>query len=142
MMQKLLTHRPVWFDGILLIRIFTAVMIFPYGLELFNPAKMLDLQNFLNDIHFPLHIPMSYVAKIAEFAGSILLALGLFTRLIVIPLMVNMIVVIVFMARGIFTDEGATLFFILFLTFFFTGPGRLSLDYLFFERRKDDASRH
>jgi len=112
-------------------------MIFPYGIELFKPAAMKDLQAFLTDIHWPMPIFFSYVAKLVELVGAVLLALGLFTRLIAIPLMFNMVVVIRFMAGGdIFNDQAATLFFILFLTSFLTGPGRLSLDYLFFGRKK------
>lgn len=137
MMQIFFTSRPVWFDGILLVRIFTAVMIFPYGLEMFNPAAMKDLHAFLTDIHFPAPIFMGYVAKLVELAGAVLLAPGLFTRLITIPLMFNMVIVTIFMGGGdIFNDRAATLFFVLFLTLFLTGPGKFSLDYLFFGRKK------
>lgn len=138
MMQRFFTNRPVWFDGMVLIRVFTAVMIFPYALELFNPASMKDLQAFLTDIHWPRPIFFSYVAKLVELIGAVLLALGLFTRLVTIPLMFNMVVVIKYMAGGdIFNDQAATLFLILFLTCFLTGPGKLSLDYLVFGRKKE-----
>lgn len=69
----------------------------------------------------------------AEFFCSILLILGLGTRIVLIPLIIAMTVV-AFMVHGsdpLSEKESALLFLIPFLTLFITGPGKYSLDYFF-----------
>ncbi len=138
MSTKLLSTRPHWELGLLITRVVSAIMIIPYGMELFDSAKMNDLQHFLSSIGFPLAKPMSYLAKITELFGGICLGLGLLTRLVAIPLSFCMLVVIYTMGDGsIFNDQTATLFLLLFLSFLFIGPGKWSLDFLIFDRHKN-----
>ncbi len=66
----------------------------------------------------------------AEFFCSIFLMLGLFTRLACIPLLVSTFVAV---AKGHKYDilgeaEHASLFFLIYLTILFIGPGRISVD--------------
>lgn len=137
MRLKLFAATGIWPDGVAVIRVFTAIMIVYHGLELFDAKAMKDLQDFLTDTGFPLPVPMSYAAKITEFGGGILLAVGLFTRLITIPLMVCMTVVTAGMGNwNIFNSETSSLLFVLFLLFFLCGAGRLSLDYWLFDRKE------
>jgi putative oxidoreductase len=66
----------------------------------------------------------------AEFFCSIFVILGLFTRLAVIPIMIVMLIAI-FKAHNvdIFGEaEHPALFFLIFLTLLFVGPGRVSVD--------------
>ena len=136
MKTKLFTSNPLWPGGIFIVRIFTGIMIIPHGQELFDANRMKEMFSFLNDIKFPLATPLGYLAKISEFFGGILIIAGLFTRIVTIPLMITMCVVIKIMGGGnIFNDTSATLFFLLFLGIFFTGPGKWSLDYLLFDRK-------
>ena len=70
------------------------------------------------------------LAIFAECFCAVLLALGLLTRLAVIPLMVVMAVAM-FRAHNfqIFGDaEKPALFFLIFLTILFVGPGKISVD--------------
>lgn len=66
----------------------------------------------------------------AEVVCSILLILGLATRLAVIPLITTMAVAffIVHAADDFKTKELALIYLSIFLCIFFTGPGKLSLD--------------
>jgi len=76
----------------------------------------------------------------AEFVCSILLILGLFTRLAVIPLIIGMSV-IAFVVHGPdlwSAKELPLLYAILFSTILIGGPGRYSLDRIFFHRRSRD----
>lgn len=141
MKTKLFTSYPLWPDGILIVRIFTGIMILPHGQELFDANSMKETLGFLNEIKFPLATPLGYLAKICEFFGGILIMLGLFTRIMTIPLIITMGVIIKIMGGGnIFNDTSATLFLLLFLSIFFTGPGKWSLDYLFFDRKKNSKN--
>lgn len=71
-----------------------------------------------------------YFSTFAEFLCSILIVLGLFTRLATIPLIINMTVIffIVHAADEFGKKEMPLLFLGMFLVLFFTGPGRFSID--------------
>lgn len=143
MKTSLLTARPLWHHGLVIIRIFTAVMIIYFGMEIFYPSDMENHFAFLRDIHFPLAVPMAYVAKVCELIGGLLLLVGLFTRIAVVPLMIIMWVIIIGMGKGnIFQMSGPFLFFLLFLNFFFLGGGNWSLDNRLFKRTQDQGPRH
>ena len=131
-MSKILSTKGAWNIGILLVRLMVAFYIFRYSRELFN---IKDLLQFLTDIKWPFPVFSGYAAKIIELAGSILLALGLFTRIASVFLMIVMAGVIYTMNKGNIIDgEHAALFFLLFAFFCFAGPGKYSLDYLLFDR--------
>ena len=83
----------------------------------------------------------AYMAATTEITGVVLLTLGLFTRLISIPMMVIMIVAIktVHLAHGFSAGDNGfeiPLYYLLFLLIFVAfGAGKFSLDQLLF---KDD----
>ena len=66
----------------------------------------------------------------SEFFCSILIILGLFTRLATIPLIITMCVVIFKVSGGdVFNDaQTATLYLLGYLTILIIGPGRASVD--------------
>ena len=82
----------------------------------------------------------AYLAGTTEFAGVILLALGLGTRIISIPLIITMIVAIftVHIDNGFSAAKNGfeiPFYFIIFLlVLIINGPGRLSVDYLIAKR--------
>jgi putative oxidoreductase len=66
----------------------------------------------------------------AEFFCSIFLIIGLFTRLTLIPLLIN-IGVAVFIAHNhdfFGNGEKASLYFLAYIVLFFVGPGNISVD--------------
>ena len=141
MSNQVFTSKGVWDNGLFIVRVFTAIMIFQHGKELFESKQMNDLVRFLTGEKIPFPSTLAYLAKITEFAGSILLAFGLFTRFITPPLIISMIGVIYTMNGGnIFNGDLAFLYLLLFLAFFFIGPGKWSLDYILFNRWRSDKS--
>ena len=84
----------------------------------------------------------AYMAATTEILGVILLTLGLFTRLISVPLMVIMVVAIVTVhfAHGFSAGNNGfeiPLYYMLFLFIFAShGAGKFSLDYYLFEKEK------
>ncbi len=66
----------------------------------------------------------------AELVCSVLLILGLFTRLAVVPLIIAMLVALFVSHHGDFFGEGekAALFLIAYIVILLTGPGRASID--------------
>ena len=83
----------------------------------------------------------AYMAASTETVGVVLLALGLFTRFISIPLMVIMLVAIgtVHLSNGFSAGSNGfeiPLYYLLFLLMFFSqGAGRFSLDNLLFDKK-------
>ena len=70
--------------------------------------------------------------------------LGLFTRLAIIPLAITMAIISFGIGKGriFMEDQHPFLFILLAFVFFFTGPGKWSLDYLLFERKGFSSRRH
>lgn len=136
-MQKILSTKGAWHIGILAARVLAGIFIFRYGRELFHIDDLLD---FLTKFNWPLPVFSGYAAKIIELVGGIMLALGFFTRIVSLLLMIVMLGVIFTMGGGDpFNSEGAALFFLLFAHFCFAGPGKYSLDYLLFDRKRELA---
>lgn len=89
----------------------------------------------------PFPLVNAYMAATTEITGVVLLTLGLFTRLISIPLIVVMLVAIftVHIHNGFECGNNGfeiPVYYILFLTIFIShGPGRFSLDNFIFAKK-------
>ena len=96
------------------------------------------IATWFESMGMPLPTLNAYMAATTEIVGVVLLTLGLFTRLISIPLMVVMVVAImtVHLAHGFSAGDNGfeiPLYYMLFLGIFASfGAGKLSLDYLLF----------
>jgi len=93
---------------------------------------------WFGSIGIPLPTLNAYMAATTEITGVVLLTLGLFTRLISIPLIVVMIVAIVtvHLPHGFSAGDNGyeiPLYYMLFLAIFASfGAGKFSLDHLLF----------
>ena len=101
-------------------------------------SDITSVAQWFESMGFPLPTLNAYMAATTELLGVILLTLGLFTRLISIPLMVIMVVAIatVHLSHGFSAGDNGfeiPLYYMLFLALFASlGAGKLSLDYLLF----------
>lgn len=97
-----------------------------------------SVAQWFGSIGIPLPTLNAYLAATTELVGVLLLTLGLFTRLISIPLIVVMIVAIttVHLANGFSAGNNGyeiPLYYMLFLALFASfGAGKFSLDHLLF----------
>jgi putative oxidoreductase len=109
----------------------------------YDPAmqKWSDISSvavWFGSIGIPFPTLNAYMAASTELIGVVLLTLGLFTRLISIPLMVIMVVAIttVHLTNGFSAGDNGfeiPLYYMMFLAIFASfGAGKLSLDYLLF----------
>jgi len=121
--------------------LFLARLAVAYGF--YEPAMMkwadIDaIAEWFGSMGMPFPTINAYMAATTEITGVVLLALGLFTRLISIPLMVVMVVAIitVHLPHGFSAGNNGfeiPLYYMLFLALFASfGAGKLSLDYLLF----------
>ncbi|MBU1668633.1 DoxX family protein [bacterium] len=115
-----------------------------------NPAvmkwsNMKGTADFFGSIGIPFPMVNAYMAATTELLGVILLTIGLFTRLISVPLMVVMVVAIttVHLVHGFSAGNNGfeiPLYYFLFLFIFAShGAGKFSLDYYLFEKKKEDS---
>lgn len=121
--------------GLFILRVGVSLLMIPHGWSKLQRIKegTGDFYNFLG-----LGSELSLIlVVIAELFCSILLILGIGTRIILIPLIIAMIVV-VFIIHGadpLGDKEHGLLFLVPYITLFITGPGKHSLDYLIFGRK-------
>lgn len=114
--------------ALLLLRVGLGGLMLPHGYDKlvhFNQYSK-DFMNFLG-----MGSTLSLALNIfAEFFCSLFLMLGLFSRLVIIPLILAMAVALFKAHNGdVFGDgEHATLFIVGFLVILFVGPGKISVD--------------
>lgn len=118
-----------WIDaGLLVIRVVIGIFMLTHGWQ-----KIANFDALKTTFPDPIGLGSSLsliLIIFAEFGCSLLLILGLFTRLAVLPLMFGMIV------AGFITHGGAPLgerelplfYLATYIALFFTGPGKYSLD--------------
>jgi putative oxidoreductase len=132
-MKKLFSYQPAWFDGIFIIRIIIGIYMIKYGWQVFDAKEMNGMAQWLGgEMKFPAPLLMAYLAKGAEFFGGVLLVIGLYTKVASLFILITMVVA-AFIANGgkIFGGGETSFLYLLFsLLFFFTGPGKISVDYL------------
>ncbi len=95
--------------------------------------------NWFGSIGIPFPTLNAYMAATTEMTGVVLVTLGLFTRLISLPMIVIMLVAIftVHLPNGFSAGDNGfeiPLYYMLFLLIFVShGAGKISLDYLLFK---------
>lgn len=117
--------------GLLLFRFFIgATMAFSHGLGKLPPSEQL-IQG-VTGMGFPLPIVFAWAAALSEFAGGLLIAAGLFTRISALFLAFTMGVAafVVHSADSFNVKELALLYFVSTALLFFTGAGQYSADRL------------
>jgi putative oxidoreductase len=106
------------------------IMAFAHGLGKLPPAD--GFIGFVGSLGFPAPVAFAWLAGLSEFIGALFVSLGLGTRVSSLFLAVTMAVA-AFGAHGadpFAKQEKAILYLIMFLTLFFTGPGKYSVDAL------------
>lgn len=130
-MKKLLSTKysaGAFNTAMLLLRITVAVLMLGHGYD-----KLIHFTEkhgqFMNFMHMGSTLSYSLVV-FAEFFCSLLLLIGLFTRLATIPLIINMSVAIVIAHKGDVLGDGelAALYLGAYIVLLLLGAGRASID--------------
>lgn len=138
--RRFVAHRAHLADvGLLLLRIGGAALIWNYHVVRKLSSFEEELANFPDPIGFGSDVAL-ILALVSEGLCSLLVALGLFTRLASLPIVIAMLMVLR-LALGGFEGadvQGAYLYAMPYLALVFLGPGRFSIDARlrsFYERR-------
>ena len=127
--------------GLLIFRlVFGLVLIYGHGFEKMSVIISGQEIQFMD----PIGIGAStsyHMAAFAEGICALLVILGLFTRVATLILSINFLVIFIFHAfiagDGFAVLELRFFYLFAFIGLTLTGPGRLSLDYLFFHRKNE-----
>ncbi len=143
---NLLTGNAINADlGLLLVRLIIGLLMACYGYQkLINFQEMAASDFWAKDVSFlGMHgaFPLA-LTVFAEFFCSLLLIVGLFTRLSLIPLMICMAYIFLVIFPGSMVSNGENgvefnntfVYFTIYLALFFTGPGKYSLDYKYLKK--------
>ncbi|QDK79092.1 DoxX family protein [Spirosoma sp. KCTC 42546] len=119
-------------SGLTLIRLIVGLFLVYHGWEVFDATKMNEYaawDNFKQDFSPTF---MVYLGKGSELVAGLLLTTGLLTRLSCLLIIGTMLYITFFVGHGKFwyEDQHPFLFVLLAMVFFFTGPGKWSLDAL------------
>lgn len=130
----------VWHDGIAIVRIVVGIMLIFHGWQVFEEQEMQGFRDLFLGMSMPFPAAMPYVGKVIEIGCGMLLILGLFTRLVTALLFITFMFITFIIGDGrIFAENQLPfLFALVSLLFFFTGSGRLSVDFVVFANRKED----
>ena len=120
-----------------ILRMLMGIFMIYHGWEVFSTEPMDRYTGWLTDMHFLAPRYMAFLGKGIELVGGILLLFGLFTRLITVALMLDMLFIVFVLGKAkiFYEDQYPFLFFLFFLYFFFAGPGKWSLDASVFRRK-------
>jgi putative oxidoreductase len=139
MLKTFFTSAPYNINGLVVARIFAGILIMKYGKVIFSSSEMQSQFDFFDNVlKFPAPYSLAYLAKGTEFFGGLFLTLGLFTRLVTLMLATTMFVATFIANNGNFLSDAEVsfMYMLLFLAFFFAGPGKWSLDYFLFDKKK------
>lgn len=135
LIQKLLSPDTWSVDaGILLLRMSCALML------LHGWSKFTNFSEDSLDWPDPLHVGSTVSCALTVFAElfcTLFVAIGLFSRLALIPLIVLMIVIVFVIHSGdpLPDREHALMYLLSYLALLFTGPGKYSLERFFSKKR-------
>jgi putative oxidoreductase len=123
--------------GLLLVRLILGIVLMFHGSQKlfgwFDGPGMEGFTEYLTKLDIPMPEASAYLSAITEFAGGALLVLGLLTRLVAVPVVVNMLVAVVAVHAHEFAAakggmEYALMLCVVALAIVFTCAGRFSLD--------------
>lgn len=138
-MNKLFSTDPILAQtGLTFIRIIIGCFLIYHGWEVFDKNKINEYVNW--DIFKDASSPSMrvYFGKGAELMAGLLLAIGLFTRIACFIIIGTFIYIPFFVGNGKiwYEDQYPFLFALFGCVFFFTGPGKWSMDNLIFQKRR------
>jgi putative oxidoreductase len=138
-MNSFFSSKPIAQDyGIALVRIVTGILLVWHGWECFDAEKMKTYTGWFVERKYSNPEAWAHAGKIAELLSGIGFVLGLFTRLAsvaAISAFAGIIFILGDKGKIFQGDQHPFLFILLALVFFFTGPGVLSLDEMFFKKK-------
>ena len=116
--------------GLLVLRVAGLSLFLKHGWEKLSGYSTM-VQHFPDPIHIGAHASLAY-AMFSDGICSVLIILGLATRLAAAVILINILTAFVFVHHAAYFSnshvELLALYIVIFATLLFTGPGRFSID--------------
>lgn len=116
--------------GLLVLRAAGLSLFLKHGLEKLTGYSTM-VQHFPDPLHVGAHAGLAF-ALLSDGICSVLVMIGLATRLAAAVILINLLTVFFFVHRATYFSNGhvelVALYIIIFATLLFTGPGRFSID--------------
>ena len=141
-MNKLFSSEPLWqTNGLVALRIITGLLMAYHGVEVFKPELIKGYSEWESIKKLPYPLLAAYIGKGLELVTGICLAIGLFTRIAALFMFINMIFICFKIGNGKFhyEDQHPFIFALLAFVFFFTGPVKWGVDFLFSPAKKNSG---
>lgn len=137
-MNKFFSASPLWQpQGLSIIRIITGFFLIYHGWEIFDASIMNEY--IKRDVFKNTSSPsvIVYIGKAAELVAGFLLFIGWLTRMASVVIMITFLYISLFVGNGKiwYEDQHPFLFVLLAIIFFFSGPGKWSVDNLLFNNK-------
>jgi len=128
-------------QGLAIIRMVVGIFMVYHGFEIFDRETMMGYTTWAQFKEMPSPAFIVYTGKAAELIAGLLFTIGWFTRLASLVLILTMLYITFFVGHGKFwyDDQHPFLFVLLGFVFFFTGPGKWSVDGILFSKYKSTA---
>ena len=126
-------------NGIAIVRIITGILLIHQGWEAFDNAKMEMYTSWFVERKYSNPAIWAYSGKVGELLAGVGFALGLFTRLAsvaAIAAFTGIIFILGDKGKIFHGDQYPFLFILLAFVFFFTGPGKWSVDQFLLRKKK------
>lgn len=125
-------------EGIAFLRITVGLLMVYHGVEVFDSKLIEEYAKWDSIKRLSNPLLMAYVGKGAEFISGLLLAIGFLTRPAAFLLMLTMLFITFFIGHGKFwyDDQHPFMMALMALVFICCGPGKWSVDQLFFPQQK------
>lgn len=136
-MSNFLSPAPFYLNEVLaIIRIILGFLLIYHGFEVFD-AKVMQEYAKWDQFKGSMAALMVYAGKSAELVSGILLVLGLFTRIGALICIITLAYITFFIGHGKFwyDDQHPFLFVLFGVLYLFAGPGKWSLDGLWFAKK-------
>ena len=126
-------------QGLAVIRIIVGMFLIYHGAEIFGKETMQEYAGWAQFKEMPSPTFIVYTGKAAELLAGILLTIGWLTRLGASILILTMLCIFFFVGHGKiwYDDQHPFLFVLLGFVFFFTGPGKWSIDFMRMNKNKN-----
>ena len=139
-MKKFFSASPLFqSQGLTIIRLITGFFLIYHGWEIFDATIMNEYlkRDVFKNTSSPSFIV--YMGKAGELVAGFLLFVGWLTRLATIVTIITFLYISLFVGHGkiSYEDQHPFLFVLLALVFFFTGPGKWSIDNLLFTKTQN-----
>ena len=125
-------------EGLAIIRVIVGLFMIYHGFEIFDKETMMGYATWAQFKEMSSPGLIVYTGKGAELIAGILFAIGLYTRLAAVVLILTMLYITFFVGHGKFwyDDQHPFLFVLLGFVFIFTGPGKWSVDGILSNKNK------